>query len=481
MKKVMILVYDLDRDLLKYLKEENVEVVALLQGASDEVPSFSVYDLFYRTEKLPFNVSVSRPIHLSDAFMQHYLDCISRVSFIPMTEEYNTVHMGTVRADNVVDWAQFHAQTMLQLLLHYAPDEVWLFNKPHLGIDNILAEIAEQLGFPVLTFQQSVMAGKFFYERSCDKPAKLELEFTAPETGAFKANLFYMKQYDTMPVLERLADRSEFYMKVPFKMLFRRQRKQAITRIYLAAQKREWATLLLLMDCLGKQTREIAFSRFLRRLRFRAGLKKRLFCHQDDLQKPFVYFALHAQPEASTAAQGGFYMYQVNAIEALREILPAGWWICVKENPKQRFMYRDLPFYMRIKQWPEVKFIDDSAPSEDLIKKSRIVATISGMVGYEALLLGKSCVFFGDPWYEGLPNAFRFNDKLDLGEISLLKGDIKRLGIAVDSKMTIAADGVVFPRYKKLLHEDVNWSHLMRVTAKSLLRISDTAKIISNH
>ena len=145
-KKVMILVYDLDRDLLKYLREENVEVVALLQGVSDEVPSFSIYDLFYRTEKLPFNVRASKPIHLSDAFMYRYLDCISRVSFIPMTEEYNTVHMGTVRADNVVDWAQFHAQTMLQLLLHYAPDEIWLFNKPHLGIDNILVEIGGAIG-----------------------------------------------------------------------------------------------------------------------------------------------------------------------------------------------------------------------------------------------------------------------------------------------------------------------------------------------
>ena len=215
MKKVMILVYDLDRDLLKYLREENVEVVALLQGVSDEVPSFSIYDLFYSTEKLPFNVYASKPIHLSDAFMCRYLDCISRVSFVPMTEEYNTVHMGTVRADNVVDWAQFHAQTMLQLLLHYAPDEIWLFNKPHLGIDNILVEIGKQLGLPVLTFQQSMMAGKFFYERSCDKSASLELEFTAPTTGAFKANLFYMKQFDTMPVIERLMDRSEFYMKAP--------------------------------------------------------------------------------------------------------------------------------------------------------------------------------------------------------------------------------------------------------------------------
>ena len=51
------------------------------------------------------------------------------------------------------------------------------------------------------------------------------LEFTVPTTGAFKANLFYMKQYDTMPVIERLADRSGFYIKAPFKILFKRSTK----------------------------------------------------------------------------------------------------------------------------------------------------------------------------------------------------------------------------------------------------------------
>ena len=130
---------------------------------------------------------------------------------------------------------------------------------------------------------------------------------------------------------------------------------------------------------------------------------------------------------------------------------------------------------MRANQWPDVKFIDNSAQSEDLIKKSRIVATITGLVGYEALLLGKPCVFFGNAWYEGLPNAFRFNDALDLEEISFRKGDMRELGMAVDAKMARAADGVVFPMYKKLLDKDTDWTNLMRTTAKSLVRISDAA------
>lgn len=479
-KRVLIWIYQLDQNLLKYLKEENVTVIAILGGASDDVPSFSIFDLFYRSATIPFNDHASRPIHLSDAFLYRYLDCISRVSFVPMTEECCYVDIGIVGADNVADWVQFHAQTILQLLQYYAPDEIWLFQKPHLGLDNLLVEVGRQLGLPVITFYQIAAPGKFIYEMNYDRSTKLELEFASCRNGAFKPNLFYMAQYDTMPTLERFVDRSSFYMKAPFKALLKGQRKQTINRVYLAGQKREWALLLLLMDCLCGRTRPIAFYRFSRRLRFRAALKKRALCHQVDLEKPFIYFALHYQPEASTSAQGGFFANQMNAIEAMREILPAGWWIYVKENPKQRYMFRDLPFYLRARQWPDVRFIDDSAQSEDMIKISRIVATVTGTVGYEALLLGKPCVYFGEAWYEGLPNAFRFNDKLNLVEISLFKGDIQELGKAVDAKMATAADGVVFPMSRALLAKDSDWPKMMRTTAKSLVRISDAAGSISD-
>ena len=126
-----------------------------------------------------------------------------------------------------------------------------------------------------------------------------------------------------------------------------------------------------------------------------------------------------------------------------------------------------------------MKFINESEDSDDLIKKSRIVATITGLVGYEALLLGKPCVYFRRAWYEGLPNAFRFNDTLDLEEISLHKGDIQEMGKALDAKMARAADAVVFPKYMKLMNKDANWPNLMRMIAKSLLRIGDAANSIS--
>lgn len=475
-KKVIIWSYDLDQDLLKYLRSENIDVVALLVGISDEVPSFSIFDLFYRTEKIPFREHISSPVLLSDAFLHRYLNCISRLSFFPTTEKFNCLELGIVGADNVVDWAQFQAQTVLRVLQHYCPDEIWMNHPPHSGLDNLFFEVGRQLGLTVLTFHQSIMPGKFFYKVYCDEPVTPRLQFVAPPVGGFKPNLFYMRQDDWLSPHERLMERMRFYVTSPFKG----QRKQIIERLYIAAQRREWALLLLLMDCLCKRSREIAFTRFVRRLRFRSEMKKRIICHQEDLQKPFVFFALHLQPEMSTSALGGYFSNQMNAIEAIREILPKGWWICIKENPKQRYMCRDLPFYERARQWSEVKFINDSAGSEELIKQARIIATITGMVGYEALLLGKPCVYFGEAWYEGLPNALRFSKTLDLEEISCRKVDAQELSKAVEVKMTEAADGVVYPRHRALLDGNMDWSDLMKTTAKSLVRISDAAHFTSD-
>jgi len=474
-KEIIIWVHDLDRDLLKYLREENVKVVAVIQAASKEgVPSISPFDLFYRTEKIHFNERVSKYIYLSDSFMNRYLDCISRVSFMPTTEAFTYREIGVVSADNVVDWAQFHAQTALHLLQYYKPDEIWITHMPHLGIDNILVEVGRQLGITVLTLHQSIMPGKFFYNIIGDENSQPKLEFMVPKNGTINSNLFYMHQKDSMSVIERLVERVIFYMTAPFK----KNRKKAVERLYLALQRRDWALFLLFMDCLCTRTREVAFTRFIRRLKFKSELKKRTYCNNADLERPFIYFALHLQPEQTTSALGGLFANQINAIEAIRDILPSEWQIFIKENPKQRYMYRDMPFFARIRQLPDVKFIDDSFGSQELIRKSHIVATITGSVGYEALVLGKPCVFFGDAWFEGLPNAFRFSEKLNLDEISRQKTDAQELSKAVISMMSKAADGVVFPYYRGLLDKEVDWSSLMKITAKSLVKISNTANPI---
>ena len=54
--------------------------------------------------------------------------------------------------------------------------------------------------------------------------------------------------------------------------------------------------------------------------------------------------------------------------------------------------------------------INTNENSIRLILNSIYVATITGTVALEASVLGKKTLYFGNPWYRGLPNTFSIKE-----------------------------------------------------------------------
>jgi hypothetical protein len=136
------------------------------------------------------------------------------------------------------------------------------------------------------------------------------------------------------------------------------------------------------------------------------------------LDQPFVYFPLQLQPEMTTSALGGDYVDQALALEQLTNILPKGWKILVKENPKQTHFMRDEGFICRLCRLEQVTMIHPRYSTSALLKNCRLVATITGTAGWESLLGGKAVLVFGKPWYRSLEGAFEFTSSVDLDELS---------------------------------------------------------------
>ncbi|MFX0133222.1 MAG: hypothetical protein ACFFDN_06215 [Candidatus Hodarchaeota archaeon] len=112
----------------------------------------------------------------------------------------------------------------------------------------------------------------------------------------------------------------------------------------------------------------------------------------------YVLFPLHYQPEATTLIYGKWYVDQAALVENISKCLPVNYMLYVKEHP---FGYgnRKLKFYKRIKRLPNVRLIGPHINNFKLIKNCSLLATITGTSGWEALLLQKPVITFGDVFY----------------------------------------------------------------------------------
>ena len=123
-----------------------------------------------------------------------------------------------------------------------------------------------------------------------------------------------------------------------------------------------------------------------------------------------VSFFLHYQPERTTLPEGGIFVLQQLAIEAISAGVPEDWSVCVREHPstwlrRLSLVGRDEYFYRAIAAIPKVRLVSNEIPTRDLIDRSEIVATITGKVGFQALCRGRVALVFGDAGYRTHPRC----------------------------------------------------------------------------
>jgi len=151
-----------------------------------------------------------------------------------------------------------------------------------------------------------------------------------------------------------------------------------------------------------------------------------------DRATPYIFVALHYQPEETSCPTGGSYADQILMIQLLNEALPENINIIVKEHKSQ--FYRDQEgsagrnnlFYNRISAISTRIYFDsvDSDPFT-LIDDAIATVTVSGTIGWESAIRGTPTLNFGRAWYEGMPRVFRINSKLDLENIIPKLNDLK--------------------------------------------------------
>ena len=145
----------------------------------------------------------------------------------------------------------------------------------------------------------------------------------------------------------------------------------------------------------------------------------------------YAYYPLHVNPEVSTSFYGRWYVNQLALIENIARNLPCDYKLYVKEHP---YHYSSRPFNFRqeIKKFPNVRLISPHANVVDIIKDCDLVFTITGTTGWEAIMLQKPIITFGDVYYNLFEEVVKLKNLRELSSII-----DKKIGTTNDKTKTL--------------------------------------------
>lgn len=134
-----------------------------------------------------------------------------------------------------------------------------------------------------------------------------------------------------------------------------------------------------------------------------------------DLTKPYVYLALHFQPEASTTPMGGVFSNQLLMAQMLDAYLPDDVLIYVKEHPKESaWLSRSIEDYKSLVSMPRVRLVAREVDTFALREYCKAVVTATGSVGFEGLFRSKPVLMFGHRFYQYASGVYQIRTVSDL-------------------------------------------------------------------
>ena len=174
----------------------------------------------------------------------------------------------------------------------------------------------------------------------------------------------------------------------------------------------------------AKITKYNLFFYKLKGISFKKRLKKSYdyLAIEADLTKPYIYVALHYQPEKTTSPEGDVFVEQWLMVQMLVHLIPDGWLVYVKEHNSQfvERLYgeqgRTHDFYQRLVGFENVKLIASQTSSFDLIDNAKAVATVTGTVGLESVIRSVPVLSFGYAWYALCEGVFVIKNRDELTE-----------------------------------------------------------------
>jgi hypothetical protein len=158
--------------------------------------------------------------------------------------------------------------------------------------------------------------------------------------------------------------------------------------------------------------------------KFRKQFIDKNFLRTIPKQNKFIYFPLIFEPGRILLMGNYFYTNQLDIIENIAKSLPVDFELFIKEAPGQKNQYwREINFYKKILNLPNVKLIHPSVNHYEMIKNASLVISITDSYGIEAAFYEKPSIVFGPVDNSDLRSIYKINQLEDLPKI--IKSSLK--------------------------------------------------------
>jgi len=134
-----------------------------------------------------------------------------------------------------------------------------------------------------------------------------------------------------------------------------------------------------------------------------------------NLKEKYILYYLQSEPDLSTFVLAPYYKDQIHFVRNLAFSIPYGYRLYVKEHP---LMQRKRPkgYYEDLSKIPQVRLIPPEIPTKILLSGCDCVVTVTGTIGWEALLMKKSVITFGNAFYNAFKGVVSLRNWEDLND-----------------------------------------------------------------
>ena len=319
---------------------------------------------------------------------------------------------------------------------------------PHNGVDFILYKYCEFNKIKKLFFHQSHVPNRFVYSDTFENYGRTNLKLSKVQTINRNHNIisaekpFWMNPY--------------FFISIKLSRLKGHSLKYIIQKI-----------LFSLIDLISFENILIRYK--VLKNNFLFNLNKKKFSRFVSHKSKYVLFLIHFQPEGTSSFFGKIFIDQLLAIEKLKKLIPKNWDIVIKEHPRQHFLLRDIFFFKRLNTIKNAIYVE-KGNTDELIKNSQFVSTITGTGSIEAIYQNKKVLLFGRAWFSDCPGVFNYNKSFNFKKFINYK--IKKLSIKKFENKFLknSLKGVVAPEWNRN-YKYFNLKSNAKIVAKSIRSI----------